>query len=282
MLEKVASFELDDQHDEVLFGDDEPGYHEPSDSTLSVHYYETAVLIFPYSTDTWRKPRNKNEQRIYEYISLHPRIVPFIGIDMEGSTVLRYQQNGDLWSFLISPTASEIPLSTRITWAIEIAQGIAHLHAKNVVWADAHFANVLVSDDFHMLLSDFDFSLLNPNFFHILKTSPPPVFACPIGYLGIQPTHIDIFGFAIMLFALLDYRFPFTEDLKPRLETQTMICNKHCKLKFDQLKDSELDKYFGKLLDDCFNVRIVTGDTLVQMLIEAHSKWYSETGQVSH
>ncbi|THU97945.1 kinase-like protein, partial [Dendrothele bispora CBS 962.96] len=215
-------------------------------------------------------------------ISLHPRIVPFIGIDMEGSTVLRYQQNGDLWSFLISPTASELPLSSRITWAIEIAQGIAHLHAKNVVWADAHFANVLVSDDFHMLLSDFDFSLLNPNFFHILKTSPPPVFACPIGYLGIQPTHIDIFGFAIMLFALLDYRFPFTEDLKPRLETQTMICNKHCKLKFDRLKDSELDKYFGKLLDDCFNVRIVTGDTLVQMLIEVHSKWYSETGQVSH
>ncbi|THV04218.1 hypothetical protein K435DRAFT_851037 [Dendrothele bispora CBS 962.96] len=81
-----------------------------------------------------------------------------------------------------------------------------------------------------------------------------------------------------MLFALLDYRFPFTANLG--LDNRATE-NNHLSRKFDKLQDPVLHNYFGDLLDDCFQVEIVTGDVLVQKLLEAYDKWFSETGQAT-
>ncbi|KAF5348368.1 hypothetical protein D9758_010888 [Tetrapyrgos nigripes] len=233
-------------------------------------------------SNTWRKRKSRNELETYQVISPHPRILPIIGIDKEGYAVFKYQCNGDLWRFLAKnfSTPSNVPITTRIVWAVEIAQGLAHLHHKKVVWADAHLANILLSDEGHALLCDFAFSVRNPKFFHSFRTVPPPIFFCPKTYYGIQPTHVDIFSFAIIFFVLLDYRFPFTEDVTPNQEVQDNTVDKHIAKQFDVLRDAVLHKYFGEILDDCFHVRIVTGDVLVQRLLDAHAKWFSETGQV--
>ncbi|KAJ7677597.1 hypothetical protein B0H17DRAFT_1206879 [Mycena rosella] len=98
-----------------------------------------------------------------------------------------------------------IPLATCINWAIEIAEEIAHLHFKSVIWVDTHFCNVLVTDDLHVVLADFAFSIMDMSGLHFFTTMAPPVFACPTGYYGLPSTYVDIFGFGVMLFALLGY-----------------------------------------------------------------------------
>jgi hypothetical protein len=40
-----------------------------------------------------------------------------------------------LWTYLIE---HKPPLSTRIEWAIQIAEGLAHLQSHSIVWADPH------------------------------------------------------------------------------------------------------------------------------------------------
>jgi serine/threonine protein kinase len=236
-----------------------------------------------YRKGIWLKRKIKNEAKTYQLVSPHPRILPVIGVDLyEGYMVFKYQRNGDLWRFLARniSTPSNVPLTTRIVWAIDIAQGLAHLHDKKVVWADAHLANILLNDEYHAILCDFGFAVRNPKFFHMFNTTPPTIFFCPPNYFDNQPTHVDIFGFAVILFVLLDYRFPFTENVTPNQETQNSTADKHCSRQFDTLRDPILHKYFGKILDDCFRVRILTGDVLVQRLLEAHGQWFSETGQV--
>ncbi|THU82445.1 hypothetical protein K435DRAFT_872296 [Dendrothele bispora CBS 962.96] len=45
------------------------------------------------------------------------------------------------------------------------------------------------------------------------------------------------------------------------------------------MRDPVLQDYFGDILDDWFQVKLLTGDVLVQKLLEAHDKWFSETNQ---
>ncbi|KAJ7928100.1 kinase-like domain-containing protein, partial [Mycena leptocephala] len=99
------------------------------------------------------------------------------------------------------------PLATRVDWGVGIAEGLAHLHSKSIVWADAHFRNILVTHDHDVVLADFVYSAILANLRdwpgHYFSTIPPPVFVCPDGYWGSpSSTYVDIFGFGIMFFAL--------------------------------------------------------------------------------
>jgi serine/threonine protein kinase len=220
----------------------------------------------------WRKTGNAVESSIYESLGTHPRILPYYGVDPRTKNILLPRlANGDLWNHLA--THKNIPLDARITWAIEIAQGLAHLHAKQVVWADAHLRNVLLTDDFHMVLCDFRFSLLNPSYFHLFSTSPPPVFMCPLGYLGNPPTRVDVFGFGIILYVLLENRFPFCRDLLPPMEEQVAAYQNHCRRVFDTLTDPSLNSSFGRVVADCFAASYTSGEELVKALEGAYESW---------
>ncbi|KAK7436449.1 hypothetical protein VKT23_019162 [Stygiomarasmius scandens] len=239
-----------------------PGYHDLTDNT-------------------WHKQKGFKESRIYRLLGNHSRILPVVE-DREDEIMFPYLDNGDMWSFLLcnKSNPSYAPLTTCLTWAIEIAQGIAHLHANNVIWADAHMGNMLFTDDFHIVLCDFGFGVLDAKFYHSFKMVPPLVFACPRLYYGIEPTCIDIFGFAVTLFALLEHRFPFTDNVSPNLESQHNVFRKYNDLEFDQLRDPIMNTYFGQLLNDCFHANISRGDQLVRALVNAFTEWFKETGQV--
>ncbi|KAJ7677440.1 kinase-like domain-containing protein [Mycena rosella] len=156
-----------------------------------------------------------------------------------------------LWEYLLNarpPLRDKIPLATRINWAVEIAEGLAHLHSKSVIWADAHFRNVLwVTDDLHIVLADFAYSIKDPDRFHFFTTMAPPVFAYPENYSGRPPTHVDIFGFGFMLFGVLADRFPWTENLMSGLLEAVETMNKYAKRQFDELDDPKLKEMLGPI-----------------------------------
>ncbi|KAJ7138109.1 kinase-like domain-containing protein [Mycena epipterygia] len=215
----------------------------------------------------WRKPESPREVDVYKVVSPHPRILACETVpDGDGYISLEYHPNGDLWTYLVEKKPQ---LNTRIDWAVEIAEGIAHLHSNSVIWADAHFRNILVTHDLHVVLADFAFSVVAPAALHVFTTRPPPVFACPIGYYGRPPTHVDIFGFGVMLFALLANRFPWTSNLLPKDEEQIQALAYHGIRKFDTVDDSQLNECFGPILEKCFIPQYHTGAELLKELVDA-------------
>ena len=91
----------------------------------------------------WRKDGQHGEI-IYELLGLHPRIVSYHGHDpVSFQLLLQHHPKGDLNCYL--QEHPEVPFQNRLAWAVEIAQGIAYLHSKEVVWNDLHLGNVLVT-----------------------------------------------------------------------------------------------------------------------------------------
>ncbi|KAK6971601.1 kinase domain-containing protein [Favolaschia claudopus] len=246
------------------------------------HAYTPCEMFFPdvapgcYDplTGRWRKPASTAEERVYQTVQ-HERILKYFNT-RDGYLELAFHPDGDLWTYLLDHRP---PLGTRIEWAVEIAEGLAHLHSHSIVWADAHFRNVLVTQDHHIVLCDFAFSLSKPGPCHQFTTAPPPIFLAPWGYYGRPATHVDIFGFGVMLFALLANRFPWTTDLLPDADAQSEAAGKHGRRQFDTMDDPYLGTHFGGILEKCFAVSYATGTELLDDMKRVLKTWCSTTHQ---
>jgi len=245
-------------------------------STFTVHFRYTDLMVLVVTI--FRKPANDNEEEIYRILGSHPRILKYLGKDPTGHTMLPSLRKGDLFSHLSAHPG--IPVATRLTWAIEIAQGVAHLHTRDVIWADPHLQNVLLTDDYHAILCDFGLSVYKASHYYSFTKGPPPIYICPIGYGSRTPRRIDIFGFGVILFVLLSERFPFHKGMFPSLQEQQAIMQKHDEI-FTVLGDFDklppwLDSYFGEILNKCFTLEYQSADTLVADLEVAFSRWWQE------
>ncbi|KAJ7664139.1 kinase-like domain-containing protein [Mycena rosella] len=218
----------------------------------------------------WKKPVSPNELAVYKEITPSPRILRFQGVEDDQLLLLDYHANGNLWDYLLSTTP---PLHTRIGWALEIAEGIAHLYSKSVIWADGHFGNVLVTEDLHVVLADFAFSLINPEDFHWFTTQPPLIFCCPVGHHGPFPTRVDIFSFGVMLFGLLANRFPWTANLEVDYSEHVKAAQRLSEHTFDTFEDEDLNKHFGHIVPRCLNVEYKTGTDVLEAMKDACENW---------
>lgn len=233
----------------------------------------------------FRKDDDANEEAIYKILGSHPRIVHYLGTDDHtGEIMLPLLQNGDLFSYLISHT--NIPIAARLTWAVEIVQGLAHLHARDVIWADPHLCNILLTDEYHVVLCDFGLSIHNAPYYYKFARGPPPIYLCPLGYYGESPRRVDIFGLGVILFVLLSERFPFLEDLKPSIHQQFEVLQEHHRIclnggSFDMLSPS-LHPYFGDIVAKCFNIKYQSADVLLTELQAAFSKWWEDNIENIH
>ncbi|KAA1476685.1 kinase-like protein [Dentipellis sp. KUC8613] len=231
------------------------------------------------------KDKDGSEQNIYETLGPHPRIVKYLGSEpLNGAVMLTTLRNGSLFRHMRNRPGHVVPLATRLTWAVEIAQGLAHLHARDVIWADPHLDNVLLTDDYHAVLCDFGLSVHKAPYFYKFRRGPPPTYLCPIGYCVDTPRRTDIFGFGVMFFVLLTNRFPFHKDWFPSPVEEIAIMKRHNDIvdrwtgDFDKLPPA-LDHYFGNVLSNCFRIRYNAADTLAIELEAAFTSWWKENEQ---
>ncbi|KAJ7637516.1 kinase-like domain-containing protein [Mycena rosella] len=247
----------EDTHDAFepnsLFADLDPGYYDES-------------------SHRWRKPASSPEEYVYQKVH-HDRILKYF-TTRDGYLDLEFHPNGDLWTYLVE---KKPPLTTRIEWAVQIVEGLAH-HSHFIVWADADFRNILVTANIDIVLCDFAYSVSSPDPFHSFTTQPPPIFRCPWDYYGQPPTHVDIFGFAVILFALLTNRFPWTHDLLPDLDAQLAASAKHDRGEFDTVESAELNTYFGSISSKCFLATYATGTELLDDMRHAREMWLQGGG----
>ncbi|KAJ7483160.1 hypothetical protein FB451DRAFT_1028901, partial [Mycena latifolia] len=160
------------------------------------------------------------------------------------------------------------PLSVRLQWAYEIAEGLAFVHSRGVVWVDVALNNVLLSTDLRAIISDFAGLLgISNQRRHNLKepTSPPRV------DLELGP-HRRRFGFGIVLFSLLTLRFPHSPNLVVQdFEFAHTIYLRHKDHSFDTLGDVPEYGQLEAIIQKCFRAWYQTSDELVEDLRAARA-----------
>jgi serine/threonine protein kinase len=99
----------------------------------------------------------------------HPRIVTYTVKILSLSSSFCSTSKGDLDSYL----QRHPEFLFEIASPYEIAQGIAYLHSKDVVWNDTHLGNVLVTDGLHVVLCDIGGSYVKLDRLKDFDTVPP-------------------------------------------------------------------------------------------------------------
>ncbi|KAJ7161648.1 kinase-like domain-containing protein [Mycena filopes] len=246
---------------EALFAKATPPPPEGSSSDL-VHY---ANLFY------------RSEHEAYVRLGPHPRILKYHGWDRRG-LLFDSHPAGDVLQYLLRNRDSPPPLSVRLQWACDVAEGLAFVHSRGVVWVDVALNNVLLSSDLRAIVSDFAGCCILPLSGHkplpneyresqvrvgLISRSPHPR---PYGTLDWAPLD-DRFGFGLVLFSLLTLRFPHSVNLVVRdPEVAKGIYDLHRAHTFDTLGGPPEYGQLEAIIQKCFRAQYQTTNELVDDL----------------
>ncbi|TDL27805.1 kinase-like protein [Rickenella mellea] len=230
-----------------------------SSSATEKYWRKTGMFAFIYI-----------EKTIFERIGPHPRIIGYHGVNEHGELLLQKLPNGqsDVHTRLFSPDPGDdhkTPFQTRILWAAEIAEGMAHLHKHNIVWNHCHLGNVLFAEDDHIVISNFIHAYIDPNPLTNFLTGPPPPYLNPSRYTSRKGERsTDIFAYGVTLFALMSNKLPHVEG--------TSFFKKHEELEFESLS-ATIFPWFARIVDKCYKIEYSSAQDIVKDIEEARRCW---------
>src|SRR5256714_1311264 len=174
-----------------------------------------AIKMFP--ADLARPEARKRfvqEARVVGQIS-HPSIIPLhdMGIDEASQTpylVMEFVEGQSLEKLL---EKGSVPFPRACAWAADIATALGVAHRKGVIHGDVKPANVLITDEGRIKLTDFGMARLAS---HDSKETPllgSPAYWCPEQIMGKpQDARSDIFSLGVVLYEMVTGRRPFDSD----------------------------------------------------------------------
>lgn len=120
---------------------------------------ETTVLKYP--RDEGDTAAVRTEAQMLKRLGKHPRIVEYKG-DHKDGILLELVPKRSLQVILYDKT-DELSKQVKMRIARETAEGVAHAHRCNVLICDIHVRNILLDNELHVKLCDFQGRLLGPN-----------------------------------------------------------------------------------------------------------------------
>lgn len=157
------------------------------------------------------RPALELEAKIYQILGKHDRLLAFEGWDPEECAItMEFAPNGSLNDYLRDHP--DIPTQQRRQWAIECAEGLAVLHAAEIIHFDFKPGNLLLDAALHIKLIDFGSASLQgskPHGYSPSRYSPwgdSPEDTWP---LGVQ---VDIFALGSTIFKIWTAEDPFGEQ----------------------------------------------------------------------
>jgi serine/threonine protein kinase len=183
------------------------------------------------------------EVRVYHHLGHHKRIAQFEetteGLILERGECLRRRLQ-------LIDTAS-IPISTKLQWAQDAAEGLAYLHSRHIVHADVGCHNMILDNTDHVKLIDFAGSRINGE----------EALVC-YEWCSFRPgkeidESTDIFAFGSMLFEVETGKVPFHE-LEQTMEMGRLVTTVEGLLSegnFPSVKNLTL----GSIISGCWNDR---------------------------
>jgi len=145
----------------------------------------------------------------------HPAIITLhdMGIDEPTSTpylVMEYLDGQPLDRIL---DKGSVPLQRASAWIADVASALAVAHRKGVIHGDVKPANIIVTSDNKVKLTDFGMARLAS---HDSKDTPllgTPAYWCPEQIMGKpQDARSDIFSLGVVLYEMVTGKRPFDAD----------------------------------------------------------------------
>jgi len=151
----------------------------------------------------------------------HPHLLRYVGAaehNRSVALVTEFMSGGDLRSIL-GNKAVELSWRLRLTLARDALEGIAHLHASDLIHRDIKTENLLVDDDWRIVVADYGFARKaaagNRQAMTILGTDE---FMAPEVIFGESyDDRADVFSFGIVLVEIITRRVPGKDGFLERL-----------------------------------------------------------------
>jgi serine/threonine protein kinase len=178
----------------------------------------------------------QNEKRFVVF--RHPNIINFLGekslaeehprvnqVNLVSYIALEYAPYGDLADFLLKHQNhfSQDPILVRTIFH-KIVSGVFYLHSKGAAHLDLKLENVLIGENYKILITDFDSSAFKGDADRLgrgTKNYRAPEVKNICGLIDNQAA--DIYSLGIMLFTLTTTSLPFIEDeLVDGVDLQTL------------------------------------------------------------
>lgn len=174
-----------------------------------------AIKLFPPALANGEgRARFLKEARVVGQIS-HPSIVALhdMGIDESSSTpylVMEYVEGQPLERML---DKGSIPFPRACAWIGDVASALSLAHRKGIIHGDVKPANILVSDDGRIKLTDFGMARLASRDMKDTPLLGTPAYWCPEQILGKpQDARSDIFSLGVVLYEMITGNRPFDAD----------------------------------------------------------------------
>jgi serine/threonine-protein kinase len=208
------------------------------------------------------------EARVIGQLS-HPAIITMhdMGIDEATSTpylVLEYLDGQPLDRIL---EKGSVPLPRASAWIADVASALAVAHRKGVIHGDVKPANIIITGENRVKLTDFGMARLSS---HETKDTPllgTPAYWCPEQIMGKpQDARSDIFSLGVVLYEMVTGKRPFdAESLQgvcARVLSSTPLPPSHA--------NSSIPSPFDEIIAACMTKdpakRIASGDSLATSL----------------
>eukprot|EP01104_Vermistella_antarctica_P001056 TRINITY_DN11119_c0_g2_i1.p1 TRINITY_DN11119_c0_g2~~TRINITY_DN11119_c0_g2_i1.p1 ORF type:complete len:683 (-),score=95.01 TRINITY_DN11119_c0_g2_i1:177-2225(-) len=172
----------------------------------------------------------------------HPNVVQFIGLCLEKDIyiVTEFCPNGDLFDLLLFG-GGDVSWGLRIQIALQMAEGMAYLHARGIMHRDLKGPNVLIGEDFTVKLCDLGLACVvekkGGRRGTVCGTDQwmAPEIVMGLGY----DDKVDMFSFGLVLTEIITKRPPpprsIQEQLKFDEERFLASVPDDCPLEFSQL-----------------------------------------------
>ena len=185
----------------------------------------------------------------------------FIKIRGEYCLIMPYMAGKNLKQRIISKEKirrEKVPFAEKIRITKEIAQGLAFLHAYNIIHSDVKPQNVLFDEKGNLSLSDFGLShSLSPSFAEVVSKlfifglfkkrggkGGTPAYMSPQQLQGKRSLKSDdVYGFGILICELFTGAFPFTPEITS--SERKVIIREHY---LARKRDYNLDKVKSKIV----------------------------------